>query len=254
MDALYGPALEVLAEAKAILVFTGAGISTGSGIPDFRGPDGLWKRIDPDDFVLDRHLTDPAFRRSTWRRHLRSPFLDAAPNPGHHAVTRLVTSGRALGVVTQNVDGLHERAGLDPEVLVEIHGNASRVACVACGAREPVAGVAARWEAGAEDPACLRCGGIMKPDVVFFGEELPRTAILRAWEMADRADAVLVVGSSLSVYPAATIPLEIAGRGEPMVIVNRGPTDHDPLATVRLDADATEVLPLLVDALVTAGS
>ncbi len=254
MDALCDPALDALGGADAILVFTGAGISTGSGIPDFRGPNGLWKRIDPDDFALERHLDDPAFRRSTWHRHLRSPFLGAVPNPGHHAVTRLVTSGRALGVVTQNVDGLHRAAGLEPELLVEIHGDASRVACVSCGAREPIDDVAARWEAGEEDPACLRCGGIMKPDVVFFGEALPREATIRAWAMADRADAVLVVGSSLSVYPAASIPLEIAGRGDPMVVVNRGPTDHDPLATVHLDGDASDLLPRLVDALVTTGS
>ncbi|HHC07653.1 MAG TPA: NAD-dependent deacetylase [Actinobacteria bacterium] len=239
-------AVEVLSDAARILVFTGAGISTPSGIPDFRGPDGLWTRIDPEDYHYDRHVGDAEFRRRTWERHLASPFLGARPNPAHHAVTALWAADRTAGVVTQNVDGLHQAAGIPPVHLVELHGNAARIACISCGRREPVAPVAARWRAGEEDPRCLACGGVLKPDVVFFGEVLPRREVIRAWAMADDADAVLVVGSTLSVFPAASIPLELAERGRPLVIVNRGPTDHDGFATARLDGDAAVLLPALV--------
>jgi len=252
MDTDVEHAVELLSRAGRFLVFTGAGISTASGIPDFRGPEGLWTRLDPDDYTYERHMTDPAFRARTWERHLASPFLGAEPNPGHEAVTRLWDAGLTQGCVTQNVDGLHRRAGLDAEALVELHGDASRIACTACDRVEELEPVRRRWEAGETDPRCLACGGILKPAVVFFGEELPRAALMRASAMAERATGVLVVGSTLSVYPAADIAVSIALRGLPMIIVNRGPTDHDRLAAVLIDGDAAVVLPRLADALVDA--
>lgn len=250
MDETFALAVEVLRDRDRILVFTGAGISTPSGIPDFRGPEGLWTRLDPDDFTYDRYVTDGAFRRATWGRRLDSPFHGADPNPAHHAVTRLWEAGRSVGCVTQNVDGLHAATGLPDGVLVELHGNARRIHCVSCGDEPAFEEVRSRWEAGEEDPSCLACGGILKPKVVFFGEEMPRREMIRAWGMVEEADAVLVVGSTLSVYPAAFVPLDVAERGHPLVIVNRGATDHDAAARVKVDGDVAQVLPALVDALV----
>jgi len=242
-------AIATLADRTRILVYTGAGISTESGIPDYRGPQGLWKRFDPGDYTYERYVNDPAFRIDTWGKRFHSPFLDAEPNDAHRAVTRLWDMGRLIGVVTQNIDGLHAAAGLERDALVEVHGNARRIHCISCGDEPRFSDVEERWEAGAVDPECLECGGILKTRVVYFGEQLPREATIRSWDMAERADAVLVIGSTLSVYPAAFVPLEVVDRGEPMVIVNRGRTDHDARATVLVDGDAGTVVPALADRL-----
>jgi len=253
VDALLAAAA-ALEDRDRILVFTGAGISTESGIPDFRGPNGLWTRLDPDDFTYRRYLEDERFRIASWERRLDSPFVGATPNPAHHAVTRLWREGRAVGCITQNVDGLHADAGLPASVLVELHGNAARIHCIECGDRPERDLVRARWEAGDADPRCERCGGILKPAVVFFGEDMPRRAMLRAAALVAEADAVLVVGSTLSVYPAAFFPLEIADRGDPMVIVNEGPTEHDHAAAVKVPGKAGALLPLLVDRLLAGAA
>ena len=228
-------------------MFTGAGISTESGIPDFRGPDGVWRRVDPSEFTLERYLSDVTTRRAAWRRRTRSGALTAAPNRGHEAVVRLWRSGRMVGCVTQNIDGLHAAAGLPSEALVEMHGNARTTTCLECGASLPTIQVAARVETGEDDPPCERCGGVLKVDVVYFGEMLPAGAVARAFEWSARADAVLAVGSTLGVYPAASLPLDVVRAGHPMVIVNRGPTDLDHLATVIVDGSSGDVLPELVD-------
>ena len=243
-------AVEALAGRKQILVFTGAGISTESGIPDFRGPQGIWKQFDPDDYTYDRYINDSEFREMSWEKQFRSPYLSASPNDAHHAVTRLWESGRLIGCVTQNIDGLHAAAGLGPEALVELHGTANQIHCISCGDRPEFDAIERRWESGEVDPACLRCEGILKTTIVYFGEDLPLDATTRAWHMAEQADAVLVVGSSLGVYPAAFVPLDVVDRGNPMVIVNRGETDHDFRATVLVDGTAGEVLPELVNRLV----
>ena len=240
-------AVSALAGRTNILVFTGAGISTESGIPDFRGPQGLWKRVDPADYTYDRYVNDPEFRVNTWGNRFGSPLIDAAPNDAHYAVTRLWESGRVIGCVTQNIDGLHAAAGLGPPSLVELHGNAHHITCIACGDEPPFDEVEQRWESGTADPECLRCGGILKTKVVYFGEELPPQATFRAWDMAERADAVVVIGSTLSVYPAAFIPLAVVERGNPMVIINQGPTDHDFRAAALVDGAAGSVVPALVE-------
>ena len=242
-------AVETLAGRKRILVFTGAGISTESGIPDFRGPQGIWKQFDPSDYTYDRYIDDPGFRRESWGKRFRSPYLGADPNDAHRAVTRLWDAGRLIGCVTQNVDGLHAAAGLVPEALVEMHGTANRIRCISCGDEPEFDEIERRWESGEADPTCRRCEGILKTTIVYFGEDLPLDATTRAWHMAEQADAVLVVGSSLSVYPAAFVPLDVVDRGNPMVIINRGETDHDFRATVLVDGAAGEVLPELVDCL-----
>jgi len=242
-------AVEALSGNHRILVFTGAGISTESGIPDFRGPQGLWKRFDPSDYTYDRYLADAEFRKQSWKRHFESAYLSALPNDAHRAVTRLWESGRSIGCVTQNIDGLHTAAGLPSEALIEIHGNAHGAHCVSCGAEPSLSDVRRRWESGDTDPRCLSCGGILKTKIVYFGEDLPGEAVARAWRMAEDADAVLVVGSSLCVYPAAFIPLDVVDRGRPLVIVNQGSTDHDFRAAALVDGPAAIVLPLLVDRL-----
>lgn len=239
-------AVSVLAGRTDILVFTGAGISTESGIPDFRGPKGIWKRVDPADYTYDRYVSDPDFRVNTWGRRFSSPLLDAAPNDAHYAVTRLWETGRVVGCVTQNIDGLHAAAGLDLSSIVELHGNAHHIHCIACGDEPQFDEVAQRWASGTADPQCLRCGGILKTKVVYFGEELPPQAISRAWDMAERADAVIVIGSTLSVYPAAFIPLAVIESGNPMVIINQGPTDHDFRAAAIVNGAAGSVVPELV--------
>jgi len=242
-------AARILEDKHLILVFTGAGISTESGIPDFRGPGGVWTRVDPDEFTIVRYLANPQTRRRSWVMRAESGMLDALPNAAHHALVDLWRSGRMSACVTQNIDGLHQRAGLPDEAVVELHGNAHCTVCVRCSERRPTAEILERVRSGDEDPSCPVCGGILKTDVVFFGETLPPAATARAFDLAEECDAVIAVGSTLSVFPAAYVPLEAIQDGAPLVIVNRGPTDMDHLATVRVDAPAGAFLPELVSLL-----
>ncbi|MBN2114472.1 MAG: Sir2 family NAD-dependent protein deacetylase [Acidimicrobiia bacterium] len=248
MEAL-AAAAELLRPCRRILVFTGAGISTESGIPDFRGPQGVWATVDPDEFTLDRYLRYPETRRRSWRMRMNSGALDAEPNAAHRAVVALWRAGRMVGCVTQNIDGLHQKAGLPEKTVVELHGNAQTTVCLGCGDRQPTAAVLHRVDAGEEDPGCLLCGGILKTAVVYFGEMMPVGAVEEAFDLAARADAVISVGSTLSVFPAAYVPLQVAERGRPFVILNMGPTDLDHLASARLEAPAGTALPALVAAL-----
>ncbi len=238
-----------LRERRRILVFTGAGISTESGIPDFRGPQGVWTTVDPDEFTLDRYLRYPETRRRSWQMRMNTGALDAQPNPAHRAVVDLWHTGRMIGCVTQNIDGLHQKAGLPGEAVAELHGNAHTTLCLGCGDRQPTAAVLRRVEAGEGDPSCLLCGGILKTAVVYFGEMLPAEAWDFAFELAEGADAAVSVGSTLSVVPASYIPHHVARRGHPFVILNMGPTDLDHLATARISAPAGLALPELVAAL-----
>lgn len=244
----FDSAVTLLADAERILVFTGAGMSTESGIPDFRGPDGVWKRIDPKEFTYQRYVSRRETRERSWQMRYDSPMFMAQPNDGHTALVRLWESGRMLGCVTQNIDGLHQAAGLPEGVVVELHGTAHRIRCLSCRAEADDAEVRARWEDGESDPGCLECGGILKAAVVSFGEAMPAAAMDIATTWATSADVALAIGSTLSVYPAAFIPLEVAERGRPLIILNRGPTDHDHMATVRLDGAIGDLLPPLVDA------
>jgi NAD-dependent deacetylase len=248
MEAL-AAAAALLRPCRRILVFTGAGISTESGIPDFRGPQGVWTTVDPDEFTIDRYLRYPETRRRAWRLRMNSGALGAVPNAGHRAVAALWATGKMIGCVTQNIDGLHQRAGLPEEAVVELHGNAATTVCLGCGDRQPTAAVVARVDAGEDDPSCLLCGAILKPAVVYFGEMLPAAAVEEAFDLAELADAVLAVGSTLTVFPAAQIPLRVASRGRPFVILNQGPTDFDRLASARLEAPAGAALPALVAAI-----
>lgn len=244
-------AADLLGDKSAILVFTGAGISTESGIPDFRGPSGVWRTANPDDFTISNYVADPEFRRGAWERRFDSPLRDAEPNDAHRAVVELWEAHLMVGCVTQNIDGLHQAAGLPADALAELHGNRMGIMCIECGRTADADEVEGRWRAGEADPRCSLCGGILKTTTVLFGEMLPVSALAKSATWSAAADAVLVVGSSLSVYPAAGIPLEVASRGAPFVILNRGPTEQDHLADVKLDGRAGEVLPGLV-AILTA--
>ncbi len=249
----FADAVDVLRGAPKILVFTGAGISTESGIPDFRGPDGLWTRLDPDDFTIRRYMTSRDIRVSNWRMHQTGQLWGARssvrPNRAHEAVVDLWQAGRLTGCVTQNIDGLHVAAGLPTDKVAELHGNARKVHCLECGTEWPTEEVLTWVDAGEEDPHCPECGGLIKTTIVMFGEYLPQSAMRLAGLFAAMADAVLVVGSTLGVYPAADVPLSAVRRGAPMVILNLGPTDQDHNATVKLEGKAGEVLPELVGAI-----
>jgi NAD-dependent deacetylase len=247
-------AAEILAGADQILVFSGAGLSTESGIPDFRGPNGLWTKVDPDDFTIDRYVTNRDLRVRGWRMHLDGELWGARstvrPNQGHMAIVRLHEVGRLSGVVTQNVDGLHFRSGLEDDLVAELHGNVRHSHCMSCGTSWPTETVLEWVEAGAEDPRCPECQGMVKTDTVMFGEMLPEQEVRQASLFLAMADAVLVVGSTVSVWPAADVVMRAATQGKPIVIINKGATEADHLAAVKIDAGIGEVLPDLVHRIV----
>jgi NAD-dependent deacetylase len=236
-----------LAPARRITVLTGAGVSTDSGIPDFRGPNGVWTR-NPDAerrSTIDHYEADPEVRRAAWRIRLESEMFDARPNAGHLALTELDRQGRLHTLVTQNIDGLHADAGISPERLVEVHGTVHQTECLGCGARGPMAETLARVPAGEDDPACLICGGVLKSATVMFGQPLVRADLVRAERAAIEADALVAVGTSLNVYPVAgMVPLALE-LGRTVVIVNAEPTPFDDRATVVVRGSTSEVLPLL---------
>ncbi len=251
MDDQVGTAIEVLRPAARILAFTGAGLSTESGIPDFRGPDGLWTKVDPDDFNIERYRESRELRVRGWQMHLDGELWGARssvkPNRGHQAIVRLKEAGRLAGVVTQNVDGLHHRSGLTDAYVAELHGNVRGSHCLSCPARWATETVL-RWvEGGEEDPHCPECGGLVKTDTVMFGEMLPEEELRKAGLFLAMADAVLVVGSTVAVWPASDVVMRAAQQGKPIVIINRGETEADHLAAAKIDAGIGEVLPALVE-------
>ncbi len=243
-------AVGLLAGARRIVVFSGAGVSTDSGIPDFRSPGGLWTRYDPRQLGFRRYVSDPATRRLAWRLRRELHQLEARPNPAHLACVRLAKAGRLAGVITQNIDGLHTDAGLAAELVCEVHGTGRQFVCLACGDRGPMGEAVARVEAGEEDPACLACGGIIKAATVSFGQNIPPEVWERAEALTAACDAFVAVGSSLVVQPAAGLPRRASRLGAKLVIVNREPTPLDDLADAVLHGEAGTLLPALVDAVI----
>jgi NAD-dependent deacetylase len=241
--------VELLRDARGILVFTGAGISTGSGIRDFRGPQGVWKTRQP--VYLDDFLASDAARVEYWDQKLEAwpSFRDARPNAAHAAAVDLERAGKLLMVLTQNIDGLHGRAGTSPDRLVEIHGSNSEVECLSCGERSEPGPHMETFTKTRRPPVCA-CGGFLKPATISFGQSLRGDDLHRAARAAEACDLVVALGSSLSVHPAASFPLAAAERGVPYVIVNRGPTDQDshPAVTLRLEGDVVEIFPPAVAA------
>jgi NAD-dependent deacetylase len=239
-----------VSEAGQITVLTGAGISTDSGIPDFRGPQGVWTKNPAAErtSTLADYLNDPEVRRQAWQTRLASPAWDARPNAGHRALVELERQGRLRALVTQNIDELHQRAGHDPTHVVELHGSMWRVRCWSCGQEGPMAPTLARVGGGDLDPACQRCGGILKSATISFGEALDPEVMARAEEAALACDLLLAVGSTLSVHPAAGLVPLAHRNGAAVVIVNAQSTPYDPLARAVVRASISEVLPVLVEA------
>jgi NAD-dependent deacetylase len=230
----------LLRERQPCVVLTGAGISTESGIPDFRSPSGIWAQYDPMEYAtIDAFRRDPV---KVWEFYLLrlGALARAEPNEGHRALAKLERRGVVQAVVTQNIDGLHQRAG--SKNVIEVHGSIRTASCLECGERVPL-------EPVTEAPRCPRCGAIVKPDVVMFGELLPLDAIDRAIELAQQAGLLLVVGSSLEVYPVAGLPQETVSAGGALAIVNRTATPFDGLASVRIEGGAGETLSALADGL-----
>lgn len=250
-------AARVLRGAEQILVFSGAGLSTESGIPDFRGPEGLWTKVDPDDFTIDRYRESSELRVQGWQMHIAGELWGAransAPNRGHLAIKTLRDSGRLAGVVTQNVDGLHHKSGLEDDFVAEMHGNARNAHCLSCDGRWATETVLEWVEAGAADPSCPICGGLVKTDTIMFGEMLPDEEVRKASIFLAICDAVLVVGSTVSVWPAADVVMRAAHQSKPIVVINQGSTEADHLAAVTIDAGIGDVLPELVAELVAQG-
>ena len=246
-------AVEVLERAHQILVFSGAGLSTESGIPDFRGPEGLWTKVDPDDFTINRFLTNRDLRVRGWKMHLEGSLWGARskvrPNDGHEAIARLAEAGRLAGVVTQNVDGLHYKSGLTDDMVAELHGNVRNSHCVTCFSRWPTETVLGWVESGQEDPRCPECGGVIKTDTIMFGEQLTAAEVHQARQFLEICDAVLVVGSTVSVWPASEVVFSAAESLKPVVVVNQGETEADRIATVKIDSGIGDILPGLVDRL-----
>jgi NAD-dependent deacetylase len=240
---------ELLKASQSIVVLTGAGISTASGIPDFRGPGGVWTRRKP--VYYDDFMASESARVEHWDYKLESwaIYQRAQPNAVHEAMVALERAGKLHAVLTQNVDGLHRRAGTSDAKLVELHGTDLLVECQRCHATSDPAPHLAAFTSTRRSPVC-ECGGVLKAATISFGQPLRPAILERAATAAQHADLMIALGSTLSVYPAASLPLLAAERGAPYVIVNRGPTDHDghPAVTLRLDGDVTVIVPAAVDA------
>lgn len=234
-----------VAAAARIVVLTGAGISTDSGIPDYRGPNGVWTRNPAAEkaSTLQHYLNDPEVRRAAWQHRVQSPAWDAQPNAGHRAVLELERQGRLSALVTQNIDELHQRAGHDPSKVIEVHGTMRWSRCWGCQDRLPMQQVLDRVRAGDPDPACERCGGVIKSDTISFGQALVPEVIDAALQAADSCDLLLAVGSTLSVFPAANVVPRAKAAGARIVIVNGEPTKMDRFADVLLVGPISELLP-----------
>ena len=236
-----------------VAILSGAGISTDSGIPDYRGPNGLWRR-DPQAQKLatyDYYMADPDIRRRSWQMRLETFARHAEPNAAHRAITDLDRSGVPVRVITQNVDGLHQRAGLPDRKVLELHGTARQIMCTSCGARTPAAETFSRVEAGEADPPCRDCGGILKTATVMFGETLDAGVLDRAAAIAQACAVMIAVGTTLAVYPAAGLVDLAAGQGARLIIVNAEPTPYDGLAAEVIREPIGTALPRLLTRLAT---
>lgn len=239
------PIANIMRECKRMVVFTGAGISTESGIPDYRGPDGVWKtnRIPTADDTVETNER----RKRRWQDHRqRYPQMQAKePNAGHRAIASLEREGRVSSIVTQNIDGLHQKAGSAPERVLELHGSSHRLRCIQCGRTWDASAILERLEQGETDPRCEVCGGVLRTSTVLFGESLPAETLRKAVEASAASDLMLVVGSSLVVKPAAQLPVVARKRGAALVIVNREPTPLDDIANAVIRGESGPVLSAL---------
>ena len=233
--------------ASRVVALTGAGISTDSGIPDFRGPQGVWTKDPKAERLSNIHyyMSDPEVRRLSWQSRLQHPAWHAVPNSGHRALVDLERAGRLHALITQNIDGLHQLAGSSPGLVIEVHGTVREVMCMQCGWRGPMSDALDRVRAGEADPPCQHCGGILKSATISFGQPLVPEVIERAMRAAEQADLLLSVGTSLQVYPIAGVVPAARAAGARVVIVNGEPTPFDGLADAVFRAPIADVLPPL---------
>jgi NAD-dependent deacetylase len=244
----FSEAVELIARADHVVGFTGAGISTESGIPDFRSPGGVWatnRTVDYAEFLSSR-----AGRIEYWRQKALSwpAMRDAAPNAGHRAFVELERRGQLAAMITQNIDGLHQRAGQSPDLVIELHGTMTHALCLSCGDRVEMDEAVRRVESGDLAPECEKCGGLLKPATVSFGQAMPELAMRRAIQACQGCDVFLAVGSSLVVHPAASLPLLAKQSGAALVIVNRTPTPLDDVADLVVREEIGQALPRLIGA------
>lgn len=241
-------AMELLEGARRAVVLTGAGISTDSGIPDFRGPQGVWTKNPGAEklFTLQNYMGDPEVRKQAWRTRLDHPAWTARPSRGHQALVDLERTGRLHTLVTQNIDGLHQAAGTSEEIIVEVHGSLRYVMCMSCGDRHPMQKALERVRSGEEDPECAACGGILKSATVSFGQNLDPGDLTRAQQAAEGCDVFLAVGTSLTVAPVSYLPWIAMQSGAPLIVVNAEPTPADDPAEVVIRDPISEALPAIV--------
>jgi len=237
---------DLIVNSKRCVVFSGAGISTESGIPDFRGEDGIWTKMDPEDFTIQRFVARPEVRKMQWKLLAEGGLIkDVQPNAAHYAIAELDKLGKLDCVVTQNIDNLHQLAGVPDEKVFELHGNMQYARCLSCHKRYPMAEIVARL-AKEEVPECEACKGILKPDAVYFGEMLPQAVLSEASRRANQCDLCVVIGSTLVVYPAAYIPEYAHNAGAKIVIINIGATPMDSRAAVRIEGKAGETMGIVM--------
>lgn len=243
LESLADRIADLIIKARKLVVFTGAGVSTESGISDFRSPGGIWDRFDPDDFTYQKFVKNPESRRKQWQL-LREGLLTggAEPNPAHYAIAELHSLGKLDCVITQNVDNLHHKAGVPEDKIFELHGNMQWAVCLSCGQRYPFEQVKARLDTGEEIPDCEVCHGILKPDVVLFGEQLPEDVLREATLRSCDCDLFIVIGSTLVIYPAAYMPVHAANAGAKLIIINLSSTPMDHRAAVLVRAKAGETM------------
>jgi NAD-dependent deacetylase len=233
---------EAIGSARRIVAFTGAGISTESGIPDFRSPGGIWTKYKP--IYFDDFMASEEMRRESWRRKFATDetMLKAEPNAGHRALAKLVEQGRLTAIITQNVDGLHQRSGVPDSKVIELHGNTTYASCLDCGHRHELDPIRQAFLGAGKLPLCEKCDGIVKTATISFGQAMPETVMAEAHGATEACDLFLAIGSSLRVYPAATLPLLARRWGAKLVIINNESTDFDEMADLVINRDIGETL------------
>jgi NAD-dependent deacetylase len=249
MDSLIAKGAELIKGAEKILVFSGAGLSTESGIPDFRSPGGVWSKYDPSDFYFDKFISDEKARVKYWQMSTEfyQTMKDALPNRAHLAIKALEDTGKLIGVVTQNIDRLHHKAGNSPDKVIEIHGTAFSVSCLSCGKAYDRDGIQERISSGVEVPYCDECSGILKPDTISFGQAMPQDKMAQAIRHARECDLCIVLGSSLVVYPAASVPVSAVESGAKLMIINRDETQLDSMAELVVNESVSKALGDMVE-------
>jgi NAD-dependent deacetylase len=239
---------QLILQSRKVVVFTGAGISTESGIPDFRSPGGIWSRYDPEDFTIQKFLSGPAARKTIWKMSIEGGLLaEAKPNLAHCAIAELYQLGKLDCVITQNIDNLHQKAGVPGDRVFELHGNMEQVVCLSCHRRFPMPEVLRKMQEGVEVPDCPECQGILKPDAVFFGEALPQETLREAIRRAQECDLLIVIGSTLVIYPAAYIPTYAREAGAKLAIINLTPTSFDHYAEVVVRGKAGDIMSKMME-------